>query len=141
MKRFLIILLGLFLWGFLIIPGGVLADPSHAEAHAQSPFDAPKAKKSPHCVLHGHQHAGHHQAKVPFCPHTMRDRNTQTQFKSDCGDSPSGTPVQIQWSKTLMLSPSIGKTVSAVKKHFLSPKRFRFPAPFPDRLEKPPQHA
>jgi hypothetical protein len=134
MKRYRIILLGILVGGFLMIPSNAVAHASHAGAH--SPFDAPKGKKSLHCQLLNHHHAG-----LPFCPHTMRDLNTQPQFKADCGDSPSGTPVQIQWSKILMLFPSVEKTSSDVKKHFFEPTRFHLPSPFHDRLEKPPQHS
>lgn len=136
MKGFGIILLGVFVSGILVFPGGALAHPSHMSVHAQSPFDAPKVKKSLHCLL-----KGHHHKTLPFCPHTLRDRSTKTQLKSDCGDSSRGTLVQIQGSKILMLIPSMGATASADKKYSLTPKRFRLPSPFPDRREKPPQHA
>lgn len=134
MKQYWIILLGILIGGFLIIPGSAVAHPSHAGAH--SPFDTPKGKKSLHCEL-----LKHHHTALPFCPHTMRDLNTPLQFKADCGDSPSGTTVQIQWSKILMLSPSVEKTSSPVKEHFFARTRFYIPSPLPDRLEKPPRHS
>lgn len=136
MKRFGIILLGVFVWGALLIPSGAVAHTSHAGIHAQSPFDAPKAKKSLHCILKGHKHS-----VLPFCPHTMQSRDTQTQFKSDCGDHPSGAQVQTSWSKILILIPSTGKFSSTAKKYFLTQKKFHLHPSFADRLEKPPQHA
>lgn len=134
MKRFAIILLGVFIAGFLVIPGSAVAHTQHMKA--QSPFDAPKVKKSLHCLL-----LKHHHSALPYCPHTMHGRSAQTQLKSDCGDSSNGTPVQIQWSKTLMLCPSTGKAASIEKKYFFAPLSFRLPSLYPDRLEKPPQHA
>jgi hypothetical protein len=136
MKRFGIILIGIFVWGILVLSQNAVAHTSHAGINAQSPFDAPKVKKSLHCMLKKHSH----NAQL-FCPHTLRDRSGQTQFKSDCDNHPSGTQIQTSWSKILMISPSIGKASSAVKKYFLTPRRFGFPSPFHDRLEKPPQHA
>ena len=111
MKQYWIILLGILVGGFLIIPSSAVAHPSHAGAH--SPFDAPKGKKSLHCEL-----LNHHHTALPFCPHTRRDLNTQPKFKADCSDSPRGTTVQIQWSKILMLLASIDKNISPVKNNF-----------------------
>ena len=133
MKRSWIILLGAIAWGFLMIPGSALAHP-HSGAH--SPFDAPKAKKSLHCLLLKHQHAA-----LPFCPHTRHARSAEAQFKADCGDSPNGTPAQIQWSKILMLCPSIAEVTSCSNEYFLPRKLLRLPSPYDDFLEKPPQHA
>ncbi len=134
MKRIGVILLGICLWGFVVVPSGAVAHTSHMKV--QSPFDAPKTKKSLHCLLLKHQHSA-----LPFCPHSMRARNVQTQIKADCGDSSQGTPVQIQWSKTLMLCPSIGKASSVINEYLFTLQRFRLPSLYPDRLEKPPQHA
>jgi hypothetical protein len=137
MRRHWIILLGIIAWAILVITSGALAHALHtSQVAAQSPFDAPKVKKSLHCMLHGH----HHKMQ-PFCPHTMRDRNTQTLFKADCGDSHSGTLIKTQWSKLFILLPSTRKTSSPIKKYFSIPKRFRLPSPLPDLIEKPPQHA
>jgi hypothetical protein len=113
-----------------------MAHAPHAGVHAKSPFDAAKEKKSLHCEL-----LKHHHVTLLFCPHTKRNLNTQLQFKADCGDSPSGAPVQIQWSKILMHYPSVEKTSSPVKEHFFAPTKFRIPSPLPDRLEKPPRLA
>lgn len=137
MKRFWVILMGVIAWGFLMIPSISFAHTHtlHTGVHAESPFDAPQGKKSLHCELLKHQHSA-----LPFCPHTRHVRNTETQFKADCGDSPSGAPVQTQWSKTLMLCPSTEKFSSLVKRNFVSAERFLAPSPFYDRLEKPPQH-
>jgi hypothetical protein len=134
MKQYWIILLGILIAGFLVIPGSAVAHPSHAGAH--SPFDAPKGKKSLHCDLLKHQHTA-----LPFCPHTLRDLNTQLQFKADCGNSPNGASVQIQWSKILMLFPSVEKTSYPGIEQFFGPTKLRIPSPLPDPPEKPPQHA
>ena len=135
MKRYWVIILGAILWGFLMIPSSAVAHASHT-GHAASPFDAPKTKKSLHCLL-----MKHHHATLPFCPHTRLGRSMEIQLKADCGDSSSGTPVQIQWSKTLMLCPSVQKASSTVRRCFLTPKQFRLPSPFRDLPDKPPQHA
>ena len=95
MKRYWIILLGAFVAGFLMVPGNAMAHAPHTGVHAKSPFDAPNGKKSLHCELLKHQHTA-----LPFCPHTMRDLNTQPQFKADCGNSPSETSVQINGLKS-----------------------------------------
>lgn len=136
MKRIGIILLGVFVWGFLTIPSNAVAHPLHAGVHAQSPFDAPKVKKLPHCILHGHHHVA-----LRFCPHTMRDRNTQTQLKADCDDSPSGTPVQIQWSKTVLYLKPLASVSPDIRNFTFTSSQFLLPFPIPDPLEKPPQHA
>lgn len=134
MKRIGIILLGICIWGFILVPSGAVAHTAHMKV--QSPFDAPKVKKSLHCLLLKHQHSA-----LPYCPHTIHVRSAQTQLKADCGDSSQGTPVQSQGSKTLMLCPSIGKASSTTQKYVFTPLRFGLPALYPDRLEKPPQHA
>jgi len=136
MKRYWIILLSVVLLGFFIIPANAVAHTSHVGVHAKSPFDASKGKKSLHCEL-----LNHHHSALLFCPHTNRNLNTQLQFKADCGDFPSGAPVQIQWSKILMLSPSAEKASTTVKKYFLAPKQFFMPSPLPNRLENPPRHS
>jgi hypothetical protein len=136
MKRIGIILIGIFVWGILVLSQNAVAHTSHAGIHAQSPFDAPKVKKSLHCML-----KKHHSVTQPLCPHTKQGRSAEIQLKADCDNHPSGTQIQTSWSKILMISPSIGKASSAVKKYFLTPRRFGFPSPFHDRLEKPPQHA
>lgn len=117
-----------------MIPGSAVAHTSHAGIHAESPFDAPKAKPSLHCMLQGHHHS-----VLPFCPHTMQDRNAQTQFKADCGDHPSGTPVQTSWSKTFLLLKPI-TTVSLDHKNIVfTSTQFVQPSFIPDSLDKPPQ--
>ncbi len=136
MKRYWIILLGAGLLGFFAIPGNAAAHTSHMGVHAKSPFDAPKVKKSLHCLL-----LKHHHAALPVCPHTQHGRSMETQFKADCGDSPSGAPVQIQWSKMLMLFPTGGEAASTETRNFSAPKQFRLLSPFANLLEKPPQHA
>ena len=138
MKRFWVILMGIIAWGFLVTPSISFAHthPSHTGVHAESPFNAPKGKKSLHCKL-----LGHHHSALLFCPHTRHVRNMETKFKADCGDSPSGASIQIQWSKTLMLCPSTEKISSLVKRNFVAAERFLCPSPCSDRLEKPPQHA
>ena len=66
MKRYWVILLGAILWGFLMIPSSAVAHAPHTGVHhAESPFDAPKVKKSLHCLL-----LKHHHTALPFCPHT-----------------------------------------------------------------------
>jgi hypothetical protein len=134
MKRIGIILLGVCIWGFVMVPSGAVAHPAHMSA--QSPFNAPKVKQSLHCML-----LKHHHSALPFCPHTLHARNVQTQLKADCGDPSQGTPVQIQWSKTLMLCPSLGKASSTTIKYYFTPQRSGLPSLYPDRLERPPQHA
>jgi hypothetical protein len=134
MKRFGIILLGVFMWGTLLIPSGAVAHTSHAGVHAQSPFDAPKVKKPLHCILKGHKHSA-----LPFCPHTMRDRNTQTQFKSDCGDHPSGAQVQTSWSKMFFLLKPIAKVSPDIRNFSFESTQFLLSSTIPDPLEKPPQ--
>jgi len=135
MKQYWIILLGVFIAGFLMIPGSALAH-THTGVHAESPFDASKGKKSLHCKL-----LGHHYSALIFCPHSQHKRSAEAQLKADCGDSPSGAPAQIQWSKTLMLYPSITKAISTAKRYFPTPKPIRLLSTYPDPLEKPPQHA
>lgn len=137
MKRFWVILMGIIAWGFLVTPSISFAHTHtlHMGVHAESPFDAPKDKKSPHCKL-----LGHHQSALLFCPHTKQVRSMETQFKADCGDSPIGTPLQIQGSKTLMLCPSIEKNSSTDKTYSFTPEWFLLPSPYSDQLEKPPQH-
>jgi len=131
------IILGLIVaWGILAIPIGAVAHPSHADLHAQSPFDAPKAEKNLHCQLKGHLHA----AQL-ICPHTQRVRPLQTEFKADCGDSPNGTLVQIQWPKTVFLCPSVGSVSASIEKRSLTSIRVLLPAPHFDPLEKPPRPA
>lgn len=134
MKRFGIILLGVLIAGFLMIPGSAVAHTSHTGVHAESPFDAPKAKKSLHCILKGHKHNA-----IPFCPHTMRDRNAQTQFKSDCGDHPSGTQIQTSWSKTFFLLKPVAKVSPDRKNSVFTSTQFLQPSFIPDSLDKPPQ--
>ena len=136
MKRIGIILAGIFVWGVLLIPNAAVAHTAHAGVHAQSPFDAPKVKKSLHCLLKGH----HHNAQ-PFCPHTMRVRSVQTEFKSDCGDHPSGTQVQSSWSKTVLYLKPVAKTPPDIGLFAFTSSQFLLPFPIPDPLEKPPQHA
>jgi len=134
MKHFGVILLGALLAGFLMIPGSAVAHTSHTGVHAESPFDAPKAKKSPHCILKGHKHSA-----VPFCPHTMRVRNAQTQFKADCGDHPSGAQVQTSWSKIFFLLKPIAKVLpDRIYTEFTS-TQFLQTSFIPDSLDKPPQ--
>jgi len=137
MKRFWVILMGVFVWGFLMIPGISFAHTHtlHTGVHAESPFDAPKGKKSLHCELLRHQNSA-----LPFCPHTRHVRSMEAQFKADCGGSPSGTPAQIQWSKTLMFCPSTEKNSSTIKTYSFTPEWFLLPSPYSDQLEKPPQH-
>jgi len=134
MKQFGVILLGALLAGFLMIPSSAVAHTSHTGVHAESPFDAPKAKKSPHCILKGHKHSA-----VPFCPHTMRVRNAQTQFKADCGDHPSGAQVQTSWSKIFFLLKPIAKVLpDRIYTEFTS-TQFLQTSFIPDSLDKPPQ--
>ena len=134
MNRIGIILLGVLIAGLCMIPGSAVAHTSHAGIHAESPFDAPKAKPSLHCMLQGHHHS-----VLPFCPHTMQDRNAQTQFKADCGDHPSGTPVQTSWTKTFLLLKPI-TTVSLDHKNIVfTSTQFVQPSFIPDSLDKPPQ--
>ena len=132
MKRIGIILLGICIWGLVVVPSGAVAHTSHT--NVQSPFDAPKVKQSLHCLLLKHGHSA-----LPFCPHTMHGRDAQTQLKADCGDSSQGTPVQIQWSKTLMLCPSIGKASSVIHKiYFLTPPAVWLAFPLPRTAWKNP---
>ena len=134
MKRFGIILLGVLIAGFLMIPGSAVAHTSHTGVHAESPFDAPKVKKALHCILKGHKHSA-----IPFCPHTMRDRNAQTQFKADCGDHPSGAPVQSSWSKTFFLLKPVAKVSPDSINIVFTSAQFLQPSFIPDSLDKPPQ--
>lgn len=134
MKPFRIILLGIILWGVFTVPANAIAHTSRAGFHAQSPFEAPKVKKSLHCLLHGHHHA-----TLLFCPHTMRDRNTQTQFKADCGDHPSGTQVQTSWSKTVLYLKPIMKVSPDSRAILFTSTQFLLPSLIPDPLDKPPQ--
>ena len=136
MKRHWIILIGAMIWGFLMVPGNAMAHQSHSGVHAQSPFDAPKEKKSLHCLLLRHQHTA-----LPFCPHTKHGKSAKTQLKTDCGNSPSGIPIQVQWTKTLVLCPSVEKTAPALNIYSAIPKQLQLPSLLPDLLEKPPQHA
>ena len=138
MKRFWVILMGIIAWGFLMIPSISFAHTHtlDTDVHAESPFDAPKDKKSPHCKL-----LGHHHSALLFCPHTKQVRSMETQFKADCGDSQNSTLIQFQGSKTLMLCPSIEKNSSLVNRSFVPAERFLLPSPYSDQLEKPPQHA
>ena len=135
MKQYWIILLGFFLTGFLMIPGNALAH-THTGVHAESPFDASKGKKLLHCKLLKHRHSD-----LIFCPHSQHKRSTKPQFKADCDKSPTGAPVQVQWSKTLMLYPSTTKVLSTANRYFPATKPFRLLSIYPDPLEKPPQHA
>ena len=134
MKRFGIILLGVLIAGFLMIPSSAVAHTSHTGIQAESPFDAPKVKKSLHCELKGHKHSA-----IPFCPHTMRDRNAQTHFKADCGDHPSGAPVQTSWSKMFFLLKPIAKVSPDRKNIVFTSVQFLQPSFIPDSLDKPPQ--
>jgi hypothetical protein len=134
MKRFGIILLGVIVWGVFTVPTSAIAHASHTGIHAESPFDAPKVKKSLHCMLKGH----HHNVQ-PFCPHTIRDRSTQTQFKADCGDHPSGTQVQTSWSKTVLYLKPVGIISPDIRNFAFESSQFRQPSLIPDPLDKPPQ--
>jgi hypothetical protein len=134
MKRFGIILLGILIAGFFMVPGSAVAHTSHTDIRAESPFDAPKVKKSLHCMLQGHQHSA-----TPFCPHTMRERSAQTQFKADCGDHPSGTPVQTSWSKTFLILKAIAKVSPDRKITVITSTQFLQPSLIQDSLDKPPQ--
>jgi len=134
MKCFGIILLGVLIAGFFMIPASAVAHTSLTGVHAESPFDAPKVKKSLHCILKGHKHSA-----IPFCPHTKQGRSLQTQFKSDCGDHPSGAPVQTSWSKTFLLLKPIAKVSPDRKNIVFTSVQFLRPSFIPDSLDKPPQ--
>ena len=122
------------MWGTLLIPSGAVAHTSHAGVHAQSPFDAPKVKKSPHCILKGHKHSA-----LPFCPHTMRVRTGQTQFKSDCGDHPLGTQIQTSWTKIVLYFKPLANVSPDIKNFAFESSQFLLSSTIPDPLEKPPQ--
>ena len=134
MKRIRIILMGFIAWGVFIVPTSAVAHTSHAGIHAQSPFEASKAKQSPHCALQGHQHSA-----LPYCPHSMQDRNRQTQFKADCGDHHSGTQVQTSWSKTFLILKSIVKVPPGNRNRVTPSAPFLLSSLIPDPLDKPPQ--
>lgn len=134
MKHFGVILLGVVIAGFLMIPGNAVAHTSHTSVHAKSPFDAPKAKKSLHCMLQGHQHSA-----KPFCPHTMRELSAQSQFKADCANHPSGTPVQTSWSKTFLILKPVAKVSLDRTNILITSTQFLQPSLIPDSLDKPPQ--
>jgi hypothetical protein len=134
MKRFGVILLGVLIAGFLMIPASAVAHTSLKGVHAESPFDSPKVKKSLHCILKGHKHSA-----IQFCPHTKQDRSVQIQFKSDCGDHPSGAPVQASWSKTFFLLKPVAKVSPDRKNIVFTSAQFLRPSFTPDSLDKPPQ--
>ena len=136
MNRVWIILLGVFVWGIFMIPSGALAHTSHAGVHAQSPFDAPKVKKSLHCILKGHKHNA-----LPFCPHTMQSRDTQTHFKADCGDHPLGTQIQTSWSKIVLYFKPLADISPDIRSFAFESTQFLLSSTIPDPLERPPQHA
>ena len=134
MNRIGIILLGIFVWGAILTPSGALAHPSHANIHAQSPFDAPKEKKSLHCLIKGHQHSA-----LPFCPHTKRVRTGHTELKTDCGDPSSGTLVQTSWSKTFLFLKPVVKVSPDNRYIVFASTQFLLTSLIPDSLDKPPQ--
>jgi len=136
MNRLWIILLGVIIGGFLVVPGNSLARTSHTGVHAVSPFDAPKVKKSLHCMLKGHHHSA-----LPFCPHTIRDRSGQTQFKSDCGDHPLGTQIQTSWSKIVLYFKPLANVSPDIRNFAFESSQFLLSSTIPDPLERPPQYA
>ena len=136
MKRFWVILMGVFVWGFLMIPGIYFAHTHtlHTGVHAESPFDAPKGKKSLHCELLRHQNSA-----LPFCPHTRHVRSMEAQFKADCGDHPFGTQVQTSWSKTFLFLKPVVKVSPDNRNIVFASVQFLLTSLIPDSLDKPPQ--
>ena len=134
MNRIGIILLGAFVCGVVLTSSGALAHTSHANDHVLSPFDAPKAKKSLHCMLKKHSHRA-----LPFCPHTMRVRTGHTELKTDCGDSSSGTQVQTSWSKTFLFLKPIAKLSHNNREITFTSVQLILSSFILDPLEKPPQ--